>query len=249
MSNLNDERIQRYLKHPVSLRVFDSIDSTNTYAKAWAREGAPHPAVVIASQQSAGRGRLGRSFFSPEGGLYLSLIVHSNGCSPGNFTTLAAVAAHNAIWTVTGLQTDIKWVNDLLMQGKKVCGILAEGVVLNQTLSRIVIGIGINTGSVDFPEDLQDIAGTLHQAHHPVDREQLAARLINEILNALPDMPAHMPVYRSKCITIGRKVSFINEGKQTTGHAVTVDDDGALLVETENGPVRLVAGEVSILKG
>ena len=249
MSNLNDERIQRYLKHPVALRVFDSIDSTNIYAKSWARKSVKLPAVVIASQQGAGRGRLGRSFFSPEGGLYLSLIVNSNGCSPGNFTTLAAVAAYNAIRTVTGFETDIKWVNDLLMQGKKVCGILAEGVVLNQTLSRIVIGIGINTGSVDFPEDLQNIAGTLYQAHHPVDREQLAACLINEILNNLPNMPAHMPAYRSKCVTIGQTVSFINEGQKKTGYALTVDDDGALLVETENGPVRLVAGEVSLLKG
>ena len=248
MSNLNHERIQRFLKRPVTLRVFDSIDSTNTYAKAWAREGAMTPAVVIASQQTAGRGRLGRSFFSPEGGLYLSLIVPSNGFSPGNFTTLAAVAACNAIRSVTGLKTDIKWVNDLLLKGKKVCGILAEGVILNQALSYIVIGIGINTGPVDFPKELRDIAGTLHQQNHPVDREQLVACLINEILNALPNMPAHMPTYRSKCITIGRKVSFINEGKQTTGHAVTVDDDGALLVETKIGTVRLVAGEVSLLK-
>ena len=134
------------------------------------------------------------------------------------------------------------------MKGKKVCGILAEGVILNQALSYIVIGIGINTGPVDFPKELRDIAGTLHQQNHPVDREQLVACLINEILNALPNMPAHMPTYRSKCITIGRKVSFINEGKQTTGHAVTVDDDGTLLVETKNGTVRLVAGEVSLLK-
>ncbi|NLD35175.1 MAG: biotin--[acetyl-CoA-carboxylase] ligase, partial [Clostridiales bacterium] len=123
------DRIRALLGRGLPLRCLGSIDSTNTMAKQWARQGVPHGAAVLADRQTAGRGRLGRSFFSPEGGLYMSLIVDSVGIPPGQLTTLAAVAVLRAAEQVTGRQLHIKWVNDLLLDGRKVCGILTEGIV------------------------------------------------------------------------------------------------------------------------
>ena len=243
---MDSGRIAALLGQEWPLRCFDSIDSTNTLAKQWAREGAPHGAAVLADRQTAGRGRLGRSFFSPEGGLYMSLIVDSAGIPPGQLTTLAAVAVLRAVAQTTGQMLQIKWVNDLLLDGRKVCGILTEGIVQGNTLARSVIGIGLNTGPMRFPEELQDIAGTLHQPGRPVDREMLAARIISGILAGIPHMPAHMDAYRTHCLTLGQQVCFQHEGRPRVGVAASIDDDGALWVDTPEGPLHLVAGEVSL---
>ena len=243
---MDSGRIATLLGQECPLRCFDSIDSTNILAKQWAREGAPHGAAVLADRQTAGRGRLGRSFFSPEGGLYMSLIVDSAGIPPGQLTTLAAVAVLRAVSQTTGQTLHIKWVNDLLLAGRKVCGILTEGIVQGDTLARSVIGIGLNTGPMRFPEELQDIAGTLHQPGRPVDREMLAARIISGILAGIPHMPAHMDAYRTHCLTLGQQVCFQHEGRPRVGVAASIDDDGALWVDTPEGPLHLVAGEISL---
>lgn len=245
---MDARRMQALMGEGWPLRCFDSIDSTNTHAKAWAREGAPYGAAVLADQQTAGRGRLGRSFFSPGGGLYLSLVVDSSGHAAGQLTTLAAVAVQQAVLQVTGLQLQIKWVNDLLLQGRKVCGILTEGIVLDGALSRAVIGIGLNTGPMQLPPELTAIAGSLYREGRTIDREALAAQIIQCILDGLPVIPAHMAAYRQHCLTLGQAVRFNHEGRQLEGVAAGIDDEGALLVDTAEGPLRLMAGEVSLLK-
>lgn len=244
---MNKEAILRHLDAPISLQVFGEVDSTNNLAKAWAREGLAGPGAVLADRQTAGRGRRGRSFYSPEGGLYMSLVVDSLGLRPGQLTTLAAVAVAEAVLQQTGQALHIKWVNDLLLGGKKVCGVLTEGVLVDNQLKKSVIGIGINTGPAQFPEELAAIAGTLYTAGAPIHREQLAARIIQEILNGLPLIPTHIQAYRTLCLTLGRSVRFVQNNQVYEGVAVDVDDDGRLLVQTLSGILPVLTGEVALL--
>lgn len=238
---MDSQRIALYLHSPAPIRCFDSIDSTNLHAKAWARDGAPFGAAVLADCQTAGRGRMGRSFFSPEGGLYLSVILPPQQ-APGRLTTLAAVAVRRAVLARLGPPLQIKWVNDLLHNGRKVCGILVEGIADATGLTHAVLGIGLNTFSAAFPEELRAKAGSLIVP----DREGLAAAILNEVHAGLPRIPAHMPAYRAHCVTLNRPVSFVHEGEKRTGIAREVDDDGGLLVDTPDGELRLFAGEVSV---
>lgn len=222
--------------------------STNKEALRWAKEGAPSGALVIADAQTMGRGRLGRSFFSPEGGLYMSLIVDMDLCRAGALTTLAAVAVLRGVQAVCGKTLSIKWVNDCILHGRKVCGILAEGISGMQP-PRAVIGIGINVMPCDFPEDIKEKAGALYEKGETppaLVRERLAAAIRGEILEGLRCFPRHMDAYRARCLTLGSEVEAVFEGRPIVGIARTVLDDGALMVETENGPVALTAGEATI---
>jgi len=240
---MNRERLASFLTAPYPLRLFDSLDSTNSYAKKWAAEGAPQGAAVFAREQTKGRGRRGRAFCSPPGGLYMSLVVENTQVSPGQLTTLAAVAALEAVAQVTGQRLHIKWVNDLLYQGKKVAGILTEGVIIQGILAKSVIGIGLNLGPEELPVPG---AGSLYVKGQPADRERLAAEIMGRILSGLSQAPRHMASYRAHCINLGQWVSFEYENQPKTGLAEDVDNEGALLVKTREGPLRLIAGEVSI---
>ncbi|MDD4080783.1 MAG: biotin--[acetyl-CoA-carboxylase] ligase [Eubacteriales bacterium] len=240
---MNQERLQSFLSQPHPLRCFEALDSTNTYAKAWAREGAPHGAAVTADEQTKGRGRRGRAFCSPKGGLYMSVVVENARATPGQLTTLAAVASLEAVEEITGQRLKIKWVNDLIFEGKKVAGILSEGVIISGVLAKSVIGIGINLGPGDLPVPGAD---SLYREGLAIDRERLAAGIINHILDGLPRVPAHMAVYRNRCLTLGQTVTFEHENQPQSGLATGIDDEGALLVRTAGGVIRLIAGEVSV---
>lgn len=243
---MNQARLKALLGQELPMRCFSTLDSTNTYAKRWAVQGAPHGASVFAQAQTQGRGRRGRSFHSPEGGLYMSLVVDSAGVSPGMFTTLAAVAALQAVGAVTGQNLQIKWVNDLMFEGLKVGGILTEGVIMDGALAKAVIGIGLNLGPADMPGDLSGIAGSLYRPGQEIDQERLAALIIRGILEGLPLAPAHLADYRAHCLTLGQLVSFEYENQPLTGLAEDIDDSGALLVRTDAGLIRLIAGDVSV---
>ena len=245
---MNEQRIRGFLAgHDIALRVDDIVDSTNLRAKAWAREGGSLPAAFIAESQTAGRGRLGRSFLSPRGGLYMSLALDTDGLHPGSLTTLAAAAVMRAgdEMGLAGLQ--IKWVNDIMQQGKKVGGILSEGIALSGgRITRAVVGIGINTGSAAFPSELADKAACLDAGGGPADRERLAGLILSGIMEGLPRVPEHMALYRVRCLSLGRDVRFEREGRVICGHALQVTDEGGLVVRTEAGLIELQAGEVSL---
>lgn len=238
---MDPQAILRHLRRDIAVRCFDTLDSTNQYAKQWAREGAPFGAAVLAEQQTAGRGRRGRSFYSPKGGLYLSLILPPRQ-QPGQLTTLAAVAVRWAVQEVAGRSLDIKWVNDLLLDGRKVCGILVEGIAGERGLTHAVLGIGVNTADTAFPPELAGSAAALP----PLDRDRLAAAVIREVLDGLPRIPGHMAEYRAHCLTLGQAVRFEWEGQQHEGTARAVEDDGALRIGTADGELLLLAGEASI---
>lgn len=233
------------------LQVHKALDSTNTYAKELARNGAPEGTVIIAEQQSAGRGRLGRTFYSPkDSGLYFSLILRPN-CPADqlmHLTCAVAVAACDAIEQTCGLRPGIKWINDLTIQNKKLGGILTELVFTgDRTVSAAVIGIGINCRTTVFPEELKNLACCLEE----VDPGILAANLILSLETMNHQLFSHrkqiMERYRQNCVTLGKMVRVISSQSTETGLAETVLENGALQVLLDSGVRQEVnSGEVSV---
>ena len=243
------EAIARLKSRGLSLFWYDLIDSTNDEAKRRAPSSGL-PAVIVADAQSAGRGRMGRSFFSPQGtGLYLSYLTDK--ASPEatvGLTAAAAVAVVRAIRRTTGLATEIKWVNDILLDGKKVAGILAERFSAEGRLFTVVgIGINLTTPKGGFPEELQRKAGVLDVP--TLSREALATALSGELdalIQALPDR-SFMEEYRSCSAVLGHCVRYMINGVSCQGEAVRIDDDGALAVRlADSREELLVSGEISL---
>ena len=242
-----------------SLLWFDTIDSTNTRAKELAAQGAPHGTVLIADQQTGGRGRLGRSFHSPAGtGIYLSLILRPN-CAPSelmHLTCAAAVAACEAVESVCGIRPGIKWTNDLVYGRKKLAGILTElGLSSAGTVSYAVIGIGINCcqTELDFPRELRELAGSLHSVTGAeLDRARVAAALLDALYRMdqalLTDRSGIMDLYRKDCITLGKEISLVKaDGSVRHGTAMDIDEAGGLMVSFADGTWDTVtSGEVSV---
>lgn len=245
------------LQYNVPIHVHQLIDSTNLEAKRLAAEGAEHGTVVIAEEQTAGRGRLGRKFASPSGGgLYMSIILRPQ-MSPSlavDVTTMAAVAVCRTLEKECGKEPKIKWVNDVFLNDRKICGILTEGVINGSTgqLDSLVLGIGINvtTPTDAFPEEVQMIAGSIFgKEPATVSRGQIAAGIINEVLqrSAYLGTHKHMDEYRKRCFTLGKKVSFLRDDEMQIGTAMAISDDGGLVVELEQGGrITLQSGEVSV---
>ena len=240
-----------------NLYYFQTIDSTNTRAKQMAAEGAPHGTVLIADSQTGGRGRMGRSFHSPAGsGIYMSMILRPQ-CRAKDLmhlTCATAVAAIDGIQASTGLRPGIKWTNDLVVEQKKLGGILTELVLDgNGNVDYAVIGIGINCSQTteQFPEDIRQIATSLHLCTcEKVDR----ADVIAQIVVALQHMAEHLldsasvcNRYRTDCITIGKEISLVRGDEIRHGKALDIDKEGALVVEFSNGEIQTVqSGEVSV---
>lgn len=252
------EQILRHLSHhpwAELLQVHEVLDSTNTYAKKLARQGAPEGTVVIAQSQTGGRGRLGRSFHSPkDSGLYLSLILRPN-CPARelmHLTCAVAVAACDAVERVCGLRPGIKWINDLVMDGKKLGGILTElSFESDGNVSYAVIGIGINCRSEVFPAELEGLACCLSQFTEKNDPALLASELITALENMSRRLLSHqeeiMERYRQSCVTLGKQVRVISPTGTETGLAEAVNTDGSLQVLFDNRQRKNVnSGEVSV---
>lgn len=256
---LNKELILSHLQgHPWGnfLQVFDTVDSTNTLARALAAEGVPSGTVIVSDEQTGGRGRLGRTFDSQKGkGLYFSLILRPN-LPPDkllHITPMAAVAACDAIEKVSGLRPGVKWINDLILREQKLAGILTESSVNFETglVNYLVIGIGINChhDRSDFPPELNAIS--LRMAERDVSREHLAAELIWSLSKMAGELTsgkeAWMRRYASDCITVGRRVKIILNGEENPAYAIGIDPDGGLLVRYEDGSESCISyGEVSV---
>ena len=255
------ERILAYLTTECpwrdTLYWYETTDSTNTRAKQLAKEGAPHGTVLIAGHQTGGRGRMGRTFQSPEGqGVYLSVILRPN-CEPSqlmHLTCAAGVAMMDAVETVSGTRPQVKWINDLVVSSKKLGGILTEMSVSNGLVEYAVIGIGINClqNENDFPSEISAIATSVClAAKKTVSPEALAAAMVEELWKLSNSVFTHkaqiMDRYRENCITLGKDIQVIRGDSILPGKAVDMDDDGGLLVRYENGSVQTVAsGEVSV---
>lgn len=227
------------------------VHSTNSLLRDMALSGAPGGQVVIASRQSSGRGRSGRSFSSPEGGLYLSYL-HRPGrenISPGSLTAGAAVAVCRAVSEACGVEPGIKWVNDLLLDGKKICGILAEAVMTAEGLAFIIgVGLNVNSKDSDFPEELRPVAGSIlsHTGRH-TETDALARAVIaglDSILSAPPE--TYLDLYRSRCLSLGRELLVTQGARQFPAFAESISPDFGLIVRLPDGKKEtLLFGEVS----
>ena len=231
---------------------FDSLDSTMNEAFRLGMDGAPEGTVVVAETQSKGRGRLGRVWTSPKGkGLYFSIILRP-ACAPSEaarLTLLAAVAVGEAVETNTGTQARIKWPNDLLLNGKKFCGILTEMNAETDRVRFVIVGIGLNVNAAvsQIPSD----ATSLKIAQ---GRAIIRVALLQEILRAfearyqgmLKDGYAGvLSEWRKRSAMDGRKVRFVDRGRETAGVAVGLAEDGGLLVKLANGAVvKRISGDI-----
>ena len=238
---------------------YDTVDSTNARAKVLAKEGAPHGTVLIAGSQTGGRGRLGRSFSSPDGmGVYLSVILRPN-CKPEkvmHLTCAAGVAACRAVEQVSGIRPGIKWINDLVCRKKKLGGILSELGFdpVTGNVAYAIVGIGINClqKTEDFPEELQPVATSLRELTDTCcSPARLAAALVEALYamdNALFSKKQQlMDDYRHRCITLGQEIKVLQSENIRYGTAEDIDADGGLIVRFNDGTVQTVdSGEVSI---
>ena len=235
-----------------------SVDSTNLLAKRMAAQGAPHGTLLLAAHQTAGRGRLGRSFHSPEGqGLYLSLLLRP-GCPAEDLmhlTCAAAVAMCDALERACGVRPGIKWTNDLVWGTRKLGGILTElGWTGDGRLDYAIVGIGINRCQqiADFPEEIRDMAASAAMmAGKPIDPAVLAEAMIRALwemdTNLLTHKAQMLTRYRRDCITLGKQISLLSPDGTRCGRALDVDEAGALVVEFTDGSIQPVAaGEVSV---
>lgn len=242
-----------------TLACLDTIDSTNTECKRQAMSGAPEGLVILAEEQTGGRGRLGRSFQSPKGcGLYLSALLRPElpPVEVVDFTAWAAVAVCDGIEAACGVRPRIKWTNDIVLNGRKLVGILTELGLESETnsLQYLVTGIGINVNHrpEDFGEDIRGMATSLAQElGRTVRRSVLAA----EVIRALDRMYAGFPhnkqeyldKYRADCLTPGNQVQLITPVSRQEAYAVEIDDEFRLVVELPGGARKaLSAGEVSV---
>lgn len=226
-------------------------DSTNRQAKLMALDGAEDGTIVVTDCQTAGRGRRGRSFFSPAGsGVYFSVIIRPDidymQCQ--KIVPMTAVAVTRAIESVCGLITGIKWVNDIYYNGKKVVGIATEtiGELGGLKPDALIVGIGINVNTDNFPPELKDKAGSLGA---DINRNLLVAACVDAFFDLYGQLEhgAFMDEYRKKCFIINKKVEVLGGTRSFYAKATDIDDFGALIVETEEGEVKkLFTEEVSI---
>lgn len=237
-----------------------TVDSTNTECKRRFLTGSSEGLVVLADEQTGGRGRVGRSFLSlPGKGLYLSVLLQPRlqPMEAVNLTAWAAVAVCDAVEEVCGVRPGIKWTNDLILNGKKLGGILTEMELEAETgaLRWIICGIGINCGHgpEDFPEELRPVATSLAMAlGHPVRRAELAAALVRALDRMYRRFPHdgladYLAAYRRDCVTVGRQVQLLGRGEPQQAFAEAITEDFALAVRYPDGERAVVnAGEVSV---
>ena len=252
IASLLDESI----KNGLELEVVEETESTNNDLKSRAAAEGVSLVVRIARSQSGGRGRRGHSFFSPTSGIYMSVLLPCDISSSdvGLMTAATSVAVARAIKKTCGIETRIKWVNDLQLEnGKKICGILAEGVSFRgERLTGAVIGIGINVAhpSDGFPADIADIAGAIFERADEATKTRLAAAVINEllpILSALPQNTEFIDEYRSRSSVIGRRVRVLAGDSTREAEAIAIDDGCKLLVRYDDGTEQaLFSGDVSV---
>ncbi len=240
------------------LRLLKEVVSTNTLAMDLARNGAPDGTVVVAEQQTDGKGRLGRTWISPRGNIYTSVILRPQvpTRSAPLITLMGAVASAIAIRNVTGLDAGIKWPNDILIRGKKAGGLLTEMSAEADRVHHVVLGIGIdaNMDPAQLPADVRAQTTTLAQeAGHRVDRSRLVRELVSELDRwygvFLANRADILTAWEGLNVTLGRPVTVSGAGETLSGVAMGIDEEGRLLIRLADGSVRPVsAGDVTILK-
>ena len=233
---------------------FKEIESTNTYATELAKNGEKGKTVVIADYQTGGRGRKGKSFFSPKGGLYMSVILRPELTADEALliTPAVACAVAKALEKFSGKKMGIKWVNDIFCEGKKVCGILTEAKLdfLNNSLEYAVVGVGVNLFKPEcsYPKEIENIAGAVFEAEVG---EDVKMKLAEKVLEAIDEdiqgikTKQFLGEYKARSVLLGKQVTILSEPIQQ-GIATDIDEKARLIVKTENGVLTLDSGEISV---
>lgn len=247
---LNDE-----LKNKIKIEVLEKATSTNSLVKELASE-SDEGFVVVAGEQTAGRGRMGRSFFSPgDSGIYMSLLLKPE-IKPEEavqITTAAAVSVCTALEHLGVYDSKIKWVNDIYISNRKVCGILTESSFNSRAnkLDFAVLGVGINIYEPEdgFPEDIKDIAGAVFSERKSDLRNKFIAEFLNvffEFYEALSSRN-HMAEYKERSLVLGREINIIQGGNTRVGKAIDIDENCNLITELSDGTTeKLYSGEISV---
>jgi BirA family biotin operon repressor/biotin-[acetyl-CoA-carboxylase] ligase len=252
---VNGEYIKKKFKYKLpKLEIYDCVTSTNTLMKELAKDGAEEFTVIIAASQTGGRGRMGRTFHSPKGsGIYMSILLRPNlDLNPLYITTYAAVCCANVFEKMTGEKASIKWVNDIYIHDKKVCGILTESALGENGYAILGIGVNVTQPEGGFPDDIKDRAGALFEKETAYIREEIAAHIINEFINVYNNGKKEemLRQYREKSFVIGKKIDIIENGKTEQAVAVAIDDEFGLIVKKADGNFHtLNSGDVSIKAG
>lgn len=251
IENLLDENSKNF-----KITVLKTVTSTNNYLKELATNGAEEGTVVISEEQTAGKGRKGRSFYSPDSsGVYMSLLLkpNINAESAVLLTALTAVAVCEAIEKLSGEKAKIKWVNDIFIDKKKVCGILTEASfgMENYSLEYVIIGIGINVFLPEnqLPEEIKGIVTSIFNDKKEDIRNAIIAEVLKNILFYYKkfENKVFIDEYRSRSLAIGRTVDVIEVAKQYPAKVLDVDDQCRLIIETEDGEQKTIfSGEISI---
>lgn len=247
------ESVRAHLKRDLDVYCYESIGSTNEEAKIKAAEGAGHGTVIIAEAQTAGRGRFGRKFYSPsQSGLYMSVIIKPSSLTDGvMYTVAAAVALRRVIGEYAG-NAMIKWVNDIYINERKVCGILCEAVsdLESGQLSAVICGIGVNltVPDGDFPDDIKGKAGSI--SSEPIDKGEFAARVTDALLEVLTlDSDDIIREYDEYMILRGREIYYDKNGESCHGIVLGTDSSGGLIVKTNSSECEILrSGEVRLEK-
>jgi BirA family biotin operon repressor/biotin-[acetyl-CoA-carboxylase] ligase len=249
---LNTKEIGKKILH------FDTIDSTNSKAKELANNGEEHGTIVVSEEQTLGRGRMGRSFVSPKGkGIWMSIILRPD-IDPLRISliTQIAAAAVNTALTQFGVDSKIKWPNDIILKGKKVCGILTEMSGELTKINYVVLGIGLNANidCDDFTEEIKEIATSLKiQFERDFDRKALMASVINNFealydeFEKKDDISNTIKICKDKSILIGKNIKVIQRNMEIKAKVLDINEEGLLVVEYEDGTIKsLISGEISI---
>ncbi len=249
MKSIDKSYIEKELSsYPYRFDVRDEVTSTNTLLKEAAKDGEGEYKVIIASSQTAGRGRMGRSFYSPENtGVYMSVLYRPlENFNPLLITTNAAVATAKALEKLSGEKALIKWVNDIYIRERKVCGILAESSVGENGF--VVLGIGVNVVSPDggFPDDIKMRAGSVFEENKMFLREKIAVEILKELYGIKSDSET-LKEYRNRSMITGKEIDIIKNDTIERAVAIAINDDYSLKVKKEDGSVEdLSSGDVSI---
>lgn len=249
---LSESRIRAFIDDKnAEITVFQCTDSTSTQAKKALSDGLASNAVFASVEQTNGRGRFGKSFYSPKStGLYFSIVLHPNAPLQDSvaITAAAAVAVCEVIESATKKHPQIKWVNDIFISDKKVCGILTEAISDFESgrVQSVVVGIGINLTTESFPEELRDIAASVGES---LDKNRFIAETFNRLKAYCENIEnkQFMQKYRDRSYVLGKCITFNRNGRDYVATAKAILDDGALLVVTDdNEEILLQSGEISI---
>lgn len=252
MNNISKEYIEKELHGSLyKIEVTQSVTSTNSIMKNRAKEGDAEFCVLIAAHQSGGRGRLGRSFHSPDGtGLYMSILLKPHDKSnPLFITTDAAVCCARVFERMSKKSAYIKWVNDIYIDNKKVCGILTEGAPGENGYAVLGIGVNVTPPEEGFPEDIKDRAGCVFDEATPFIREKVAAEILKEFykIYIFENRCDLLSEYRERSMVIGKEIEIIKEDTHEKAFVLSIDEDYSLVIKKQNGDIdKKNSGEISI---